>query len=93
MIEMTHHVHQVLLSVQYDVVSLESRPLIFVYLCTQSILKQFVQYDIKSKHPKEYWHVDKVGREKAFRINRLLISYLISKQARNTDFKSVLVLL
>ena len=76
-----------------DVVSLESRPLIFVYLCTRSIQKQFVQYDIKSKHPKEYWHVDKVGREKAFRINRLLISYLISKQARNTDFKSVLVLL
>ena len=76
-----------------DVVSLESRPLIFVYLCTQSILKQFVQYDIKSKYPKEYWHFDKVGRQKAFRINRLLISYLISKQARNTDFKSVLVLL
>ena len=75
-----------------NVVSLESRPLIFVYLCTQSIQKQFVQYDIKSKHPKEYWHVHKVGREKAFRINRLLI-YLISKQARNTNFKSVLVLL
>ena len=78
-----------------DVVSLESRPLIFVYLCTQSVQKQFVQYDIKSKYPEEYWHVDKVGREKplAFRINRLLISYRISKQARLNAFKSVLVLL
>ena len=45
--------------------------------------------DIKSENPEEYRTVAKVGREKrlagnpiSFRIIRLLISYLISKEAR-----------
>ena len=48
------------------VISLEWRPLIFVYLYvrTQSIQKQIVKYDIKSKYPEEYLTVDKVGIEK-----------------------------
>ena len=37
MIEMTHHVHHVLVLFGNDVVSLESRPLIFVYLCTSEL--------------------------------------------------------
>ena len=39
-----------------DVISLESRPLIFMYLCmhTQSIQKKIVEYDIKSKYPEDY---------------------------------------
>ena len=49
-----------------DVISLEWRPLIFVYLYarTQSIQKQIVKYDIKSKYPEKYSTVDKVGRER-----------------------------
>ena len=49
-----------------DVISLESRSLIFVYLYTrtQSIRKEIVQYNMKSKYPEEYSTVDKVGREK-----------------------------
>ena len=31
---------------------------------TQSIQKQIVEYDIKSKYPEEYSTVDKLGREK-----------------------------
>ena len=51
-----------------DVISLESRPLTFLYLYmrTQSLQKQIVEYDIKSKYPEEYSSVDKVGREKTF---------------------------
>ena len=51
-----------------EVISLESRPLIFLYLYTftQSTQKQINEYDIKSKYPKEYSTVDKVGREKLF---------------------------
>ena len=46
--------------------ALEWRPLIFVYLYvrTQSIQKQIVKYDIKSKYPEKYSTVDKVGRER-----------------------------
>ena len=43
-----------------------SRPLILVYLCTriQSLQKQIVEYDIKSKYTEEYLTIDKAGREK-----------------------------
>ena len=43
-----------------------SRPLTFVYAYTrpQSIQKQIVECDIKSKYPEEYLTVDKVGRER-----------------------------
>ena len=43
-----------------------SRPLTFVYAYTrpQSIHKQIVECDIKSKYPEEYSTVDKVGRER-----------------------------
>ena len=46
-----------------DVIPLKSRSLILVYLykCTQSIQKQIVKYDIKSKYSEEYLTVDKVG--------------------------------
>ena len=39
-----------------DVISLESRPLIFMYLRmrTQSVQKKIVEYDIKSKYPEDY---------------------------------------
>ena len=49
-----------------DVISPESRPLILVYLYTriQSIQKQIVEYNIKSKYTEEYLNIDKVGREK-----------------------------
>ena len=49
-----------------DVISPKSRPLIFVYLYlhTQSIQKQIVEYDIKSKYPEEYSTIDNVGNEK-----------------------------
>ena len=58
-----------------------------------------VEYDIKRKYLEEYSTVEKVGSEKPLlsksvsrRINRLLISYQISKQARlNAAFKTVLV--
>ena len=48
------------------VISFELRSLIFVYSYTrtQSIQKQIVEYDTKSKYPEEYSTVDKVGREK-----------------------------
>ena len=63
---------------------------------TKSIQKQIVEYNIKSKYPEEYSTVDKVVNTVntvSCRISRLLISYLISKQARlNTAFKSVLVI-
>ena len=38
-----------------DVISLESRPLSFMYLCmrTQSIQQKIVEYDIKSKYPED----------------------------------------
>ena len=49
-----------------DVTSLESKPLIFMYLHThiQSIQKQIVEYNIKSKYPEEYLTVVKEGCEK-----------------------------
>ena len=48
-----------------DVISLELRPLIFVYLytCTQITQKQIIEYEIKSKFPEEYSTIDKVGWE------------------------------
>ena len=47
------------------VISFESRPLIFVlFMRNQSIQEQIVEYDIRSKYPKEYSTVDKVGSEK-----------------------------
>ena len=47
-------------------ISLEQRPLIFVYLImhTQSTQKQIIEYDIKSKYPEEYSTIDKVKCEK-----------------------------
>ena len=87
-----HHVHVFFLLAGNDIIPPESRPLSFVYLHTRarSIWKQIVdriRYK-KSKYCKEYSIVDKVGSEQLSaspvwcRINRLLISYLISKQAR-----------
>ena len=48
-----------------DVISLESRSLIFVYLykCTHSIQKKIVKHHIKSKYPEEYSNVNEVGSE------------------------------
>ena len=68
-----------------DVISLESRPLIFIYLYTrtQSIRKEIVQYNIKSKYPEEYSTVDKVGRERllarksCFCVELIAYSFLI----------------
>ena len=53
----------------------------FVYLYMRRT-EYIVEYDIKSKYPEEYSTFDKVGRKNLFRfrINRLLISYLISKR-------------
>ena len=36
----------------------------YLYARTQSIQKQIVKYDIKSKYPEKYSTVDKVGRER-----------------------------
>ena len=49
---------------QWYVISLESRSLIFMYsyTCTQSIQKQIVKYDIKSKYPEEYLTIDKASK-------------------------------
>ena len=49
-----------------DVTSLKSKPLIFMYLYThtQSIQKQIVENNIKSKYPEEYLTVVKEGCEK-----------------------------
>ena len=43
-----------------DVISLELRPLIFVYLytCTQITQKQIIEHDIKSKFREEYSTID-----------------------------------
>ena len=35
---------------------------VYLYTRTQSIQKQMVEYDIKSKYPREYSTFDKVGR-------------------------------
>ena len=63
-VEMMHHVHGILLFGN-DVTSLKSKPLIFMYLYThiQSIQKQTVEYNIKSKYTEEYLTV-KEGCEK-----------------------------
>ena len=59
-VEMTHHVHHIFAIFGIDVISLELRPLIFVYLytCTQITQKQIIEYDIKSKFPEEYSTID-----------------------------------
>ena len=86
MIEMTRLVHRVFGLWQWCNFS----GIVFrVFIHAYSII---VEYDIKRKYPEEYPTVDKVGTEKkrgnsvSCRINRLLISYLISKQARVTAF-------
>ena len=57
-----HHIFFLILSGK-DIISLESKPLIFMYLytCTQSIQKKIVKYEIKSKYPEEYSTVDKAS--------------------------------
>ena len=52
MIEKKSHVYHVF-AVWHNVISLESRPLIFTYSYTptQSIQKQIVKYAVKSKYP------------------------------------------
>ena len=60
MMEMSRHFITFLLFGN-DLISLESRPLIFVYLYTRT---QIIKYDVKSKYPEEQSTVDKVGREK-----------------------------
>ena len=69
----------------------------YLYTCTQLIQKQIVKYSIKSKYPEEYSTVDKVGVKNFWwgnlssrRINHLLISYLVSKQAIFNAFKGIL---
>ena len=69
----------------------------WLYTRTQSYQKQVVEYEIKSNYTEEYSTIDRVGSEKRLakksvscRINRFLISYLPSKQARLYDFKRVL---
>ena len=54
-----------------------SRPLSFVYAYTrpQSIQKQIVECDIKSKYLEEYSTVDKVGRERLLEL--IAYSFLI----------------
>ena len=61
MFEMMRHVHHVLLFGN-NIISVESRALIFVYLYTrsQSIQKKIFEYDVKSKYSEEYSTVDKV---------------------------------
>ena len=51
-----------------DVISLESRPLIFMYsyIPTQSIKKQIVKYAVNSKYPEEYSTVDMSRKWKPF---------------------------
>ena len=51
-----------------DVISLESRPLIFMYsyIPTQSIQKQIVKYAVNSKYPEEYSTVDMSRKWKPF---------------------------
>ena len=60
MTEMPCHVHHIFLLSGNDVISLESRALIFAVKCThdQSVEKQIVKYDIKRKYPEEYSTVD-----------------------------------
>ena len=72
---------------------------ICLYTHTQSIQKQIVEYNRKSKYPEEYSTVNKVGSENLFvrspvscKINCLIISYLLSKKAWLNAFKSVVVL-
>ena len=36
----------------------------YLYTRTQSIQKQIVEYDIKSKYPEEYLNFNEVGRDK-----------------------------
>ena len=81
-----------------DVISLDLGSLmIFVYLytCTQSIQKQIVEYDIKSrKYTEEYSSVDKVGpeillaRKSFFSVDLITSSYIVRwpHQGRSTQY-------
>ena len=81
-----------------DVISLDLGSLmIFVYLytCTQSIQKQIVEYDIKSrKYTEEYSSVDKVGpeillaRKSFFSVDLITSSYIVRwpDQGRSTQY-------
>ena len=68
-----------------DIISLESRPLIFMYSYTRtrSIQEHFVKYKVKRKYPKETSTVDKVGCEKLlseeilFRVELIASSFFI----------------
>ena len=71
--------------------------MIFVYLytCTQSIQKQIVEYDIKSrKYTEEYSTVDKVGpeillaRKSFFSVDLITSSYIVRwpDQGRSTQY-------
>ena len=64
MIEATRHVHCALLF-------LASSSTVHVFLvvantCTKPVQKQLVEYDTKSKYPKEYSTADNVESEKTF---------------------------
>ena len=71
--------------------------MIFVYLytCTQSIQKQIVEYDIKSrKYTEEYSTVDKVGpeillaRKSFFSVDLITSSYIVRwpHRGRSTQY-------
>ena len=87
MIEITRHVHHVFGLWQWCYFSrIDFRVFLHAYWI-------IVEYDLKSKYPEEYSTFDKVGSEKLLRgnpvscrINRVLISYEISKQARVAAF-------
>ena len=74
MIEMTRHVHQVFALCMMKFL------LIFMYLytCTQSILKQILEYDITSICSKEYSTVDKVGCAKLLARNSCFVKNQLS---------------
>ena len=84
-----------------DVIFFESIPLSFVYLYTraQSIRKQIVEYDKKSRYPEEYWTVDKVERKRFLARNNVelvaspdFLSFLQARETCRFYIKSVLVL-
>ena len=66
--------HHVFLLSGNDIISLKSRPLIFLYLYrhTQSIQKQIVEYNTKGKYPEQYTNINKVESKKTFNKEILL---------------------
>ena len=100
MIEMKRHVHYVFAFYQWRNF-FESIPLSFVYLYTraQSIRKQIVEYDKKSRYPEEYWTVDKEERKRFLARNNVelvaspdFLSFLPARETCRFYIKSVLVL-